>query len=600
MTDSTQTTAYPTKTGRNGLGICVAVTTLIVALACATTVILDAMIERLYALPGPWQYVLNGMPELPVAATGLLACWIAYFLAGRFPIAVPNVPIALLVGGAVLLPLAMRVLVFEGYLLEVDEVMLSLQADMFSRGMTAVPVAEGLEHIARAAHPYMANHDTEGGVWGVFYLPVYAAMLTAADLLFSEAVVNPILAGVSVLMVWSIARHLWPRNTVAAPLAAILLLSTPQFLFPAATGFALTAHLAFNLVWLRLILMKGSTKHLVLAALVGFLAIGLHRPHVHLLFAFPFVAAWMFGWQKRGIATAFAFGAVYAAALYIWLGWADWSIALANGNWSAVPLNPFEFKALDRYAHLAEISHGQFEQAFRYWIMGHNLLRLFAWLNPALLCLFVLGFVVWRTLSWTERLVLLSVLSSVLPYTYLMPNPSIGWGYRFAIPALGPMVLGGVAAFCALSSTGVRQNRWPGFVVLTTVFTLAVLFPLHGWRAATDVRAHAAAQSAMEAREADILLVDHYSFRTYHLRNDIDLANRPLFVPLPYLSEETRRDLCAGSYNIVVASAGAYEDLGIEDRSRRFRDLRQNNAGIVADLRSRGCRIDDTALRNAD
>lgn len=599
MTDSIDAMSYPMKVSRNGLGISVAIATLMVTLACAATVVLDAKIEPLYAQPGPWQYILSGMPELPVAAAAVLACWIAFISAGRIPLAIPKVPVALMVACAIVLPMAMRVLVFEGYLLEVDEVMLSLQAEMFSQGETAVAVPEGLEHIAYAAHPFMANHDMAGGVWGVFYLPVYAAMLALADLFLSETVLNPLLAGVSVLMVWSIARQLWPDSNLAAPLAALLLLTTPQFLFPAATGFALTAHLAFNLVWLRLILVKGSTRHLVIAAIVGFLAIGLHRPHVHLLFAFPFVAAWVFGWQRRGVATAVAFGAVYAAALYIWLGWADWSIALATGNWSAVPVNPLEFKALARYGQLAEISHGQFEQAFRFWIMGHNLLRLFAWLNPAVLCLFVLGWVMWRALSWTERLVLLSVLTSVLPYTYLMPNPSIGWGYRFAIPALGPMVLGGIAGLSALSGSNPQQNRWPGFVMLTTIFTLAVLFPLHGWRAATDLRAHAAAQAALETKEADIVLVDHYSFRTYHLRNDIDLINRPLFVPLPYLSEAMRRDLCAGSYDIVLASAGEYEALGIEDRNRRFVGSRRDNAAIISDLRARGCRIDDAALRSA-
>ena len=592
-----ETYAHPTR--RIGLGVALGITTLSVLLAYAVTVVLNVLIIPLYSIPGPWQYILAGLPELPVAISAVLASWIAFILAGRHDIALPKVPIAVLIGSAVLLPLAMRVLVFDNYILEVDEYMLSVQADIFVDGAMAAQMPPGLEHIARAAHPYMANHDAESGVWSVFYLPVFALLLAMGDILVSEAVVNPILAAVSVYMVWSIARNLWPDDNYAAPIAALLLFSSPQFLFPASTGFALTAHLAFNLIWLRLIL-SANKKHLVLAAVVGFLAVGLHRPHIHLLFAFPFVAAWMFGWQRRGVVTAFAFGAVYSVALYVWVGWADWSIALATGDWSAFPLNPLEFKALERYADLSEFSHGRFEEAYRYWIMGHNLLRLSAWLNPAVLCLFVLGFILWRHLSWTERLIIFSALSSILPYTYLMSNPSIGWGYRFSIPALGVIVLGGVAAWHALKMQHGQQKRATGFLVVTTAFALVVLFPLHGWRTATDVRAHAAAQKGLESIDADIVLLDHFSFRTYHAHNRADLTNRPLFLVLPYLLEEARHDLCAGTFDIVTASAGAFEELGIEDRSRRFHGLRVSQAETIADLRDRGCVIDDSALRKPD
>ena len=598
MTDSPSTEFEPS-IRRDSLGTCVAITTLCVALACAATITLDLLIEPLYARPGPWQYILTGMSELPVAAAALVACWLSYMLAGRYPVTAPRVPVFVLVGVSVLLPFAMRVFVFEGYLLEVDEFMLSLQADMFSQGVTAIQVPRELDNIARAAHPYMANHDAGGEVWAVFYLPVFASLLALADVLGSQAIVNPLLAGVSVLMMWSIARTLWPHDNLAAPVAAVLLVSTPQFLFPAATGFALTAHLAFNLVWLRLVL-AGRTKHLFLAAIVGILAIGLHRPHVHLLFAFPFVLAWMRGWQERGLGTAVLFGVGYSAALYIWLGWADWSIAWATDNWSNLPLNPLEFKALARYAALSEANHGRFEELYRYWIMGHNLLRLFAWLNPAVLCLFVLGFVLWRRLSLTEQLILVAVLTSLLPYTYLMPNPSIGWGYRFAIPALGPMVLSGVAAWRAFRGPIAGRDRSTGFVVMTTAFAILVLFPLHGWRAATDLRAHAAAQEAMSESNSDFILLDHFSFRTYHLRNDADLVNMPIFLAMPYLSNEARRDLCSGDYNIITASAGEYEALGVEDRSRRFHETRTQNVAMIAELRALGCRIDDSALRAPD
>src|SRR5258708_35118174 len=99
------------------------------------------------------------------------------------------------------------------------------------------------------------------------------------------------------LSIWAIAdssKRIFPDLPEAPTLAALLLLLSPQFLLTAASGFAFSAHLALNLIWLSLFL-RGSLRDHILASVVGFLAIGLHQVVFHPLFAAPFLGALLLG-----------------------------------------------------------------------------------------------------------------------------------------------------------------------------------------------------------------------------------------------------------------------------------------------------------------
>lgn len=554
----------------------------------------DRNIAALYNEVGPWTYVLEGVHyDLYPALAGCLAIWIALAPVQRVRLPLPQSGVLGLGLAVFAVAAALRFLLFGNFDLFVDEWMAGLQADMFRAGDLMAPIPDELRPIIGALHPYMANYDIGNGYWGVFYLPVFGALRALADLVADDGFLNPLMAAVSVGAIASVAERLWPGERSLRLLAALLLASSPQFLLTAATGFSFSAHLAFNLIWLRLVLAGSNRAHLA-AALLGFMLVGLHRPHVHLLFAFPFVAAFVFGWQRRSIRTAFGYGAAYAAGLVIWLGWADWSNAVAIGDWSAMPWNPLEFRALQRYADLATVRHGLFESFYRYPLMILNVMRLSAWLNPAVLVLAVAGAFAWRRLSTDEKLVALSIASSILPYTYLMANPSIGWGYRFAVPALGSMALLAVSGWRAIGSgTGARA----GFVALASAYTLVVQYPVKLWQMDGQYRPNIEIARQLAARTEAIVPVDHFAFRHYHIRNGAYLEKRPLIVAFPYLFDGRIPALCGMGQPLTVVSAGSFEDLGIEDRSRRVASLRTSNAALAEELRAAGCRLDATALR---
>ena len=68
----------------------------------------------------------------------------------------------------------------------------------------------------------------------------------------------------------------------------ILLVCSSQFLITAMTPYAMTAHLALNMIWLWLFLRDTRGAH-ALAAGVAFVACGLHQVVFHPLFAAPFI-----------------------------------------------------------------------------------------------------------------------------------------------------------------------------------------------------------------------------------------------------------------------------------------------------------------------
>src|SRR6266852_644436 len=89
----------------------------------------------------------------------------------------------------------------------------------------------------------------------------------------------------------------------------ILLACSSQFLITAMSPYAMTAHLALNMVWLWFFLRDTRAGHLM-AAGVAFVACGLHQVIFHPLFAAPFLLSLL---VARRWKLAAYHGVVYAA-----------------------------------------------------------------------------------------------------------------------------------------------------------------------------------------------------------------------------------------------------------------------------------------------
>src|SRR5262249_40387665 len=157
----------------------------------------------------------------------------------------------------------------------------------------------------------------------------------------------PALAALAVWAISDIAKRLFPDVAEAPLLAALLLLVSPQFLMTAASGFAFTAHLALNLLWLSLFL-RGSLRAHCLSALAGFFAIGLHQVHFHVLFAAPFLLALLAG-RFGSRAAIVPYMISYSLALALWMAWPEIAVWLQTGDSSVLPRSLAEVDYLKNY-----------------------------------------------------------------------------------------------------------------------------------------------------------------------------------------------------------------------------------------------------------
>ena len=175
-------------------------------------------------------------------------------------------------------------LVCHNYALTADENLADFQAKIFLRGEIQTKVPERWLPILRNLKPTFVAYHPETNAWNAQYLPVYAAMRAVFQSVQLQSLLNPFLAAISILALYGTARNIWPEKKENSLLAAMLLASSSQFLVMAMTSYAMPAHLALNTVWLWLYTRPGEKKF-YLAPIVGVLAIGLHQPIVHALFA---------------------------------------------------------------------------------------------------------------------------------------------------------------------------------------------------------------------------------------------------------------------------------------------------------------------------
>ena len=121
------------------------------------------------------------------------------------------------------------------------------------------------------------------------------------DLLIGKSWTNPVFAAVAVFALFRISRRLWPQTPGRWLIPPLLLATSAQLLTMAMTPYAMTAHLAFNLLWLWCFLRTDRRGDLgALAA--GFVATGLHQIVFHPVFVAPFIAELLLAgrWRRAG------------------------------------------------------------------------------------------------------------------------------------------------------------------------------------------------------------------------------------------------------------------------------------------------------------
>lgn len=390
-----------------------------------------------------------------------------------------------------------NIVVYHRYPFSMDEFAPLFQAKIFLGGAIKATIPEGWRAYGPALTPVFIKYDPSAHTWTSSYLPVHAALQAVFLAVRASDLLNPLLGAVSVLLVADVARRLFPTDTLAPFVSAVLLLTSAQFLLNSISYYSMPAHLCANLLWLSLYL-RNTRWSLALAPWIGGLALGLHQLVVHALFVFPFLLRLVLA---RRIGASAYFASVYLGFIGLWHWWQQ--------------LTMFD-TPVSRAASLF-----QAPGLTQFLTQGSNLLLVFSWQSAALGSLLLLGLVYWKRMPTPVRDMLLGLVATFAFYAFFKENQGHGWGYRYIYGVLGNLVIIGTFGW-----TRISQALGPthGLRVLAASTAVAVLLqiPLRAVQAEGVIRPFATARDYF-ATLGDELVVLDYGFVWYGqdlVRND--------------------------------------------------------------------------------
>ena len=434
-------------------------------------------------------------------------------------------------GVGALLLWAATYLLFGNYPLSRDEQMVAFDMGVFRSGHLAAPLAPQWRPYAAALIPAFLLPLPGNVAWVSAYMPVNASIRTLVGLV-DPALTGPLLAAAGALATFDCARRLFPDRGAQA-VALLMYATSAQVLVTAMTPYAMTAHLALNMIWLSLYLRGTKGAHAA-AMTVGFLAIGLHQIIFHPLFALPFVEHL----RRRGEwRTAIVYLASYALFGLFWISWPH-IVAVSAGVSSAsgAAQGGGGFIA-DRVIPLLLNREPQTIP-----LMIANLVRFVAWQNLALLPLLMLAWPAIRRGEGIAGPLLAGVLLTVAAMALLLPYQAMGWGYRYLHGLIGSCAL--LAAYGWRDASGQAEVR--AFVRAGTLATVVVAIPFLGGQATEFVQPYARVNRMIGAIDADMAVVNSYgpAFRIDEVRNNPLLTNRPIRLAANKLSPADIAVLC--------------------------------------------------------
>jgi hypothetical protein len=516
-------------------------------------------------------FYLQDLPALGAAAL----FWIVARFAPGFGLQPPATTTrarAIALGGAAFAVAAAFIgarLVYQGYALSMDEFMAGFDAAIFQHGYLAAPLDAVWRPFARPLQPIFALPVRGTAFWTSNYLPVNAAFRAVFGALGAPALTNALWAGVAVLATFGTARKLWPARPDAAAVAVLLLVTSTQFLIAAMSPYAMTAHLALNMLWLWLFMQRKAAFDLAGVA-IAFLATGLHQLIFHPLFAAPFV---LHLWLSRQWRRAALITLAYLAICLFWASY--WRLA-----YGVLGVPPAAAEAVgggllvDRVAALL----AAFEPG-GLGVMAKNLARFVAWQNPLAIALAGLGLASAVRAGGVLRALVAGFALTLVVMFIVLAFQGHGWGYRYVHGFLGGVSLVAAHAWVTRVAPDPAQTapraRW--LLSASIVFVLAVLLPLQAYQAYAWIRPYAEASRRIAAAPADIVFVDARGlwYGADLVRNDPFLRNRPKVMALGSLSEAQVAFLCQ-RYRIAVFDRASEAARGI-----RFT---RNNARLEAHL----------------
>lgn len=453
----------------------------------------------------------------PVQRAGLrLAAW-----CGRHPRLLAGVVAAVLAAGSRF--------IYHAYPLSMDEYAPLFQSKVFLEGeLSGRFPAQLIDWLVPGSlQGTFFKIDYGTGALSSVYWPGFALLLTPFALAGVPWLLNPLIGGATLLVMHRLGRELLGSDE-SAGLAALFTLASPAVTINAISYYSMPAHLLANGLF-ALLLVRPCAPRAFAAGLLGSLALVLHNPVPHLLFALPWVAwlALRADWYK--LLPALAIGYL---PLCIVLGF-GWSMYLATLGSSAALADLASAAGTTQTTAQALSGVLTIPGAAVIETRLLGTAKLWLWAVPALLVAAAMG--LWR-LREDRGLWLVLAGSATLTYLgyFFVPwDQGYGWGYRYFHSAWLVLPLFAAAAM-RQGRDGSEGGR--GYLAGCALLGAVVLTVFQAFQVERFITRHIAQLPGAGQEEAEVIIVDiSKGFYTLDpvrdlVQNDPFLRTRPIIL----------------------------------------------------------------------
>jgi hypothetical protein len=316
-------------------------------------------------------------------------------------------------------------LVYHDHPLSMDEYAAYFQSQAFAAGHLTGRFPTSL--LDRLIPPGFQNYflyvSRDTGAVASAYWPSFALLLTPFTWLGVPWACNPAISALTVLVIHRLALRLF-ADREAAGFAVLLTIASPVFFADGISYYSMSAHLLANAVYALLLLRPAPYKACV-AGLVGSIALTLHNPVPHFLFALPWLL-WLARQDKPLRLLACLSAGYLPLCIFLGIGWFKFIHTLSQGvpdhtagpstvisQATALAGAVFSLPTVDiLYARLVGVA--------KVWV----------WAVPGLVLLACVG--AWKLRSNAQcRLLAASAAITLLGYLLVPVDQGHGWGYRY-------------------------------------------------------------------------------------------------------------------------------------------------------------------------
>jgi hypothetical protein len=305
------------------------------------------------------------------------------------------------------------------------------------------------------------------------YWPGFSLILAPFEFLGISWLCNSLLAGIAIFLIHRITLEI-TNDRRAAGWAVLFTLASGAFVAYAISYYSMQAHLTANLLFVWL-LLKPTPHRAFGAGVVGSLALVLHNPLPHVLFAAPWIIAFARSKDQRQSFFALILGYLPLTIL-IGAGWLYLRELVTSGN-SGFNVIGHTINTVFRIPDKSMIDM-RVAEAVKMWI----------WAVPCLFLLAVLG----RLRRGDDRHVRLLTQSAVLTfvgYVFFIFDQGHGWGYRYFHSAWGVVP---ILAACAMNPRPQSNDRLAAFAGAAAILNLVLVVPVQMMQVNDIITRHSA------------------------------------------------------------------------------------------------------------